>query len=595
MRFATKIALSIAGAGLIIGPVLGASVFLEARSLLLERIVKEQAQVATTVMEKIDHTLFMAYADMKMIAADNFLRESLEAPSVTKGDADTVADKLEERAKLTGPWDEMAVFDRQGRAVFSPMGARNIGALSDSPMNRIAFDRAMKGKVYHSDRVVCRRTGRPVVIFAAPIFGRKNAGKVVGVLLSHYAWATAESVLDQVEAQATVHLLNRKGEVIGWRSDDHRHAEFRPPPGDNVARTPLPGGETSYAIMDRATHGDGASLLVTARQTGIDAFRGNDWSLMLEMPLKVMFAPIVTLARDTVLMVVGLLLLMATLAAILGRHFVRPLAELVDGVRQVQQGHLDRKVVVRSKDEFGELADSFNAMVGQLHVTREELVGKERLAMLGEVAGSVGHELRNPLGVMSNAVFFLQTTLQGAEASVTEYLGIIRDEIAVSERIVAVLMDAVRTRQPELAAYGVVEMIEQVLHRIAIPSSVVVSQHIPATLPAVRVDATQVQRVFDNLIANAIDAMPEGGTLEITAVENESQGTVTISVRDTGSGITVENMARLFAPLFTTKARGIGLGLVVAKNLIEANGGRIEAQSQAGKGTMFSVTLPCES
>ena len=595
MRFASKIGLSAALAALIIGPLLGTVVFLDARSLLLERIVHEQAQIATGVMEKIDHTLLMAYEDMKLITADNFLREYLEAPSVNGERNAMVADELEERANSTGPWDGITVFNRQGRVVYAPKMMGRIGALADSPATRIAFDSALKGKSYHSDRIVCNRTGRPVVIFAEPIFGRDDADKVVGVLISHYAWATAQNVLDQVEAPATVHLLNRKGEVIGRHSGDQLHVESLSYPGVNAARTTLPGGETGYAIMDHSTHGDGAWLLVDARQRGVGDYRGSGWTLILEMPLEVMFAPIVVLTRNTVLLVVGMLLLMATLFAILGRSFIRPLAELVDGVRQVQQGHLDQKVVVRSKDEFGELADSFNAMVDQLHATQEELVSKERLAMLGQVAGSVGHELRNPLGVMSNAVYFLQTTLEGADASVKEYLGIIRDEIAGSERIVAVLMDAVRTRPPELATHGVGELIEQVLVKSAIPSSVIISQHIPATLPAVRVDAAQMQRVFDNLIANAIDAMPEGGRLEITAVENESQGTITISVRDTGSGITVENMARLFEPLFTTRARGIGLGLVVVKNLVEANGGSIEVQSEAGKGTVFSITLPCES
>ena len=150
------------------------------------------------------------------------------------------------------------------------------------------------------------------------------------------------------------------------------------------------------------------------------------------------------------MLVFGVLLVVAALFASLGRRFLRPLAELVEGVRQVEQGRLDHKVVVRSKDEFGELADSFNAMVSKLREAQEELVRKGKLAMLGQVASSVGHELRNPLGVMSNAVYFLQSTLDEGDDSVKEYLGIIQDEIARSERIVAELMNAVSTRPPDL-------------------------------------------------------------------------------------------------------------------------------------------------
>jgi signal transduction histidine kinase len=102
----------------------------------------------------------------------------------------------------------------------------------------------------------------------------------------------------------------------------------------------------------------------------------------------------------------------------------------------------------------------------------------------------------------------------------------------------------------------------------------------------------QIRQVFRNFISNGIEAMPEGGTLEISAVENTQDRAVTVSVHDTGAGIAPEVLSRLFQPLFTTKARGIGLGLVVVKNLAKANGGTVAVQSEPGKGATFSVTLP---
>ena len=203
--------------------------------------------------------------------------------------------------------------------------------------------------------------------------------------------------------------------------------------------------------------------------------------------------------------------------------------------------------------------------------------------MLGQVAGSVGHELRNPLGVMSNAVYFLQTVLEGSDESVKEYLGIIRDEIGRSEHIVDELLAAVRTRPPDVATNGVAELVGQILRQCVVPETVTVTLDIPETLPLVRVDALQMQQVLRNLISNSVEAMPEGGTLAIRAVENRQDGTVRLSVRDSGSGMPPEVMARLFQPLFTTKARGIGLGLVVVKNLTEANGGTVEVESVPGE------------
>jgi signal transduction histidine kinase len=229
----------------------------------------------------------------------------------------------------------------------------------------------------------------------------------------------------------------------------------------------------------------------------------------------------------------------------------------------------------------------------QLVVAQDELVRKEKLAVLGQVAGSVGHELRNPLGVMNNAVYFLQTVLTDADDTTKEYLGIIRDEIASSERIVSDLLDSVRTKQPHPEAIGVRALIEQTLRKLTLPDGVSVDLDIPESIQPLQVDGMQILQVFRNLISNGAEAMsPVGGALNISAVENQPDGTITVSVQDSGCGIAPEQMGHLFQPLFTTKARGIGLGLVVVKNLTEANGGRVEVQSEPGKGTTFTVTLP---
>jgi PAS domain S-box-containing protein len=227
----------------------------------------------------------------------------------------------------------------------------------------------------------------------------------------------------------------------------------------------------------------------------------------------------------------------------------------------------------------------------QLLDAQEELVRKEKLAVLGQVAGSVGHELRNPLGVMNNAVYFLQTVLADADDSVKEYLEIIKGEIAVSDRIVGDLLDSVRTKPPQPEVVGVAALVEQTLRKLSIPASIALELDIPGTLPPLRVDALQIHQVLRNLISNGVEAMPDGGTLEIRAAENPD-GTVTVGVRDTGIGMTPEQLGHLFQPLFTTKARGIGLGLVVVRNLTQANGGTVNVESEAGKGTVFAVTLP---
>ncbi len=229
----------------------------------------------------------------------------------------------------------------------------------------------------------------------------------------------------------------------------------------------------------------------------------------------------------------------------------------------------------------------------QLLAAQDELVRKEKLTLLAQVADSVGHELRNPLSVMSNAVYFLKSVLP-ADETTKEYLGIIEGEIAESERIVADLLDAVRTKPPQFETAGAAELAERALRKCDIPAAVIVHLDIPETLSPLRVDPKQMQQVLRNLIRNGIEAMPDGGDLQISAVEDKPAHSLRISVTDSGAGIAPEHRARLFQPLFTTKARRVGLGLAVVKNLTQVNHGSVDMQSEPGKGSSFSITLPTD-
>jgi signal transduction histidine kinase len=136
-------------------------------------------------------------------------------------------------------------------------------------------------------------------------------------------------------------------------------------------------------------------------------------------------------------------------------------------------------------------------------------------------------------------------------------------------------------------------LVQRVLERFPAPEPVKTVLEIPADLPQLYVDARQVEQVLGNLVVNACQAMLKAGTLTISARLEE--GLVAIAVKDNGTGITVDNMKKLFEPLFTTKPKGIGLGLAVSRKLVDANGGRIEVQSEAGQGSTFTLYLPVQS
>ena len=250
----------------------------------------------------------------------------------------------------------------------------------------------------------------------------------------------------------------------------------------------------------------------------------------------------------------------------------------------------------------------------QLLASQEELVRKEKLAILGQLSGSVGHELRNPLGVMSNAVYFLKMVLADADATVQEYLEIIKKEIDTSLYIITDLLDFARTRPPRTTTVTVPELIEESLGRCALPGHIALQSEIPDNLPRLRADPLQMEQVLTNFLTNAVQAMPDGGILRVAAqqimndefrsMNSDSKfiihhskfdgDFIAISVTDSGDGISPENMNKLFQPLFTTKPKGIGLGLVACKNLVEANGGKIEVESAPEQGTTFTLLLPIE-
>jgi len=247
---------------------------------------------------------------------------------------------------------------------------------------------------------------------------------------------------------------------------------------------------------------------------------------------------------------------------------------------------------------IGFVQDISSRKQDEIEISRlnEELVRKEKLAMLGQLSGSVSHELRNPLGVINNAIYLLRITLKDADETTREYLNIIKQEIDNSLRIVTDLLDFARKKPAQLQLTSIPQVLVTSLKKCAVPQNIEVKTVIPPDLPMLKVDPQQIEQVFHNLFTNGIQAMPEGGVLCVTVRKAHGPDTdfVEINVIDSGEGIDAENLHKIFQPLFTTKSRGIGLGLVVCKNLIDANGGSIKVESEPGRGATFTVLLPVE-
>jgi PAS domain S-box-containing protein len=229
----------------------------------------------------------------------------------------------------------------------------------------------------------------------------------------------------------------------------------------------------------------------------------------------------------------------------------------------------------------------------------EDLMKSQRLATIGEVAAMVGHDLRNPLQVLTNALYLLEESFKTQPSSQTVELleknrpalvESMEEQIGYMNKIVSDLQDYARPLKPELAPTNLRRLIDEILSTAGVPISIDVSIEIEENVQELNIDHGLMKRAFTNLVTNAVQAMPHGGRLTIRALKADKMGL--ISIQDTGAGIPKENLDKVFTPMFSTKAKGQGFGLAACKRIVEAHNGKISLESTVGKGTTVFIKIP---
>ncbi len=263
---------------------------------------------------------------------------------------------------------------------------------------------------------------------------------------------------------------------------------------------------------------------------------------------------------------------------------------LLAAVAAVWTGYLARTRQIRR------LAIRLQKLVDQrtreLEKAQAQLVKKERLAVLGELAGSVAHEIRNPIAVIGNALFLLRRKYKGPDGKAPKEVGLIDQQIQRTNRIVSELLDYAQGSSTLFQRFPLQDAAEEALSELEIPPMIRVDRRFEDDPVLVEADAGQVQRILRNLLNNAVEAMPEGGTLRLEC--RRVGGEAVVSVIDTGVGIAEEDLPQVFEPLFTTKANGIGLGLPLSQRYARLNQGRIECDSLSTRGAIFRLVLPAQ-
>jgi two-component system NtrC family sensor kinase len=305
------------------------------------------------------------------------------------------------------------------------------------------------------------------------------------------------------------------------------------------------------------------------------------------------------------------LFLLITLAGVLvslllsylfSRSISGPINKMVLASREVAHGNLNAKVEVRSRDEFGELADSFNTMAFALkerdsqlkEFTRSKLMESERLALIGQLAANVAHELNNPLtGIITYSHLLLEQTK--AEDPTKDFLQKIVNQADRCKEIIKGLLDFSRQKKPDITLCDVNSVLMDCISLVenqALFQNIQIQSSLKIDLPRAVIDPSQIERVFMNMIINAAEAMEGNGHLTIATRLDQDKSIIEVEFTDTGSGIEKENLEKIFDPFFTTKDTGHGLGLAICYGIIKEHRGTIQVESEVGKGTTFIVRLP---
>jgi two-component system, NtrC family, nitrogen regulation sensor histidine kinase NtrY len=296
----------------------------------------------------------------------------------------------------------------------------------------------------------------------------------------------------------------------------------------------------------------------------------------------------------------GALLIGLLISLWVSARITRPVEELAEGAREVAAGRWETRIDVRSTDEIGHLGIAFNDMTRTLATQRDRLLQTERVAAWRELARRLAHELRNPLFPLQITVENLQRARQLDTEQFLEVFNestaTLKAELANLNTIVGHFSDFSKMPAPQFARVDVNQVLRNIL-RLFEPQFGIVGKptitpeyFLSERLPEIDADAVLLHRAFQNLVLNALDAMPSGGRLTLRT--SEHRGQVRIEISDTGIGLTSQECSRLFTPYYTTKHQGTGLGLAIVQSVISDHHGSISVSSEEGHGTTFRIELP---
>jgi two-component system NtrC family sensor kinase len=633
--------------------VIGGLISLSLGSRLVKTTLIKEAQ------EKVKDDLAAAWmvfndklSDIQEIVSLTAARESLHE-AIKTDKKDTLMRALN-RVREESDLDVLTLTDNQGKVIIRTQNAKIVG--DDQSQDEIV-KQALKRRILAYPQIVSREellkegadlAEQAYIEFietpkAAP---RPENKETNGLMLK-----AAASVVDQNNTLLGVLyggiLLNRNFEIVDrvkelvYKEEKYRGRDvgtvtiFQ---NDLRISTNVKNEKGERAIGTRVSKEVDDAVLVEGKAWNERAFVVNDWYQTAYEPIKNIDGKIIGILYvgmlekpyiATTRRVMFTFSIMAFLSVVLllvilyfsTTRIINPLQRMVLATKEIAKGELSHKVEVKSRDEIGYLADSFNRMTENLKAANEKLVewGKtlekkveertkelrdmqahlvqsEKLASLGKLAAGIAHEINNPLGgILIYSHLILEETPKTSPHH--ENLKKIVKESSRCKNIVKGLLEFARPKEPEMVLVNVNEVVDSalaIIQRQALFQNIDIKKLYAADMPKVVADSAQLQQVFMNIIINAAEAMNGTGVLTISTSLDQGGSSVDVKFTDTGRGIKEEDKQRIFEPFFTTKevGKGTGLGLSICYSIIQKHSGEIDVESEVGKGSTFTIKLP---
>ncbi len=596
-----------------------------------EKVDQDLNSARVIYQSKLDHI----YDVVRLTANRFFLQTAMISGDMSGAEGELIKVKKDEKL------DILTITDASGKVIFR---ANNLQALGDSQTHNELVAAVLSKKVPVSTTMIIsaedlrlelpllakqadillvntpkarvtnetEETSAMAIGSAAPIFDANN--HMIGVMYGEVLLNRNYEIVDLVK-QTVFQNMKYENSDIGtatiFQDDIRVSTNVRNLDGSRAIGTRVSEEVYNQVVLKGSPYIGRAYVVNNWYITAYEPIRDLNQTIIGIRYVGVLEQKYVDIKRQIVLVFMTITILGAIVSTILAYlnslRLSNPIKKLASASKEVAQGNLKAKVNITSKDELGELANTFNFMATALQdrdeklkeYTKNKIMESERLALIGQLSANVAHELNNPLqGIVTYSHLLLEEETCSEDAKPN-----LQKIVVQANRcrdIIRGLLDFSRQKKPDKTLCNVNTLLKgciSLIEKQALFHNIKVLMNFEENLPMVILDPSQVERVFLNLVINAAEAMDGNGTLTLTTNHNQEERILEIKVQDTGHGISKENISKVFDPFFTTKetGHGVGLGLAISYGIVKEHDGDLSVESELEKGTTFTIIFPLKS